>query len=300
MNVDLDSFQRTYIEKVKPMEEVLEQDKSKVYIKIAISVIITTLIEAFLVLTTLGSKEYAILFYPFIILGFYISSVIRKFVIKVKETVFPELFRSIDPNLSYDGKIQFTYQTYRDSNLFSSTNTQFIPSDFLSTKIAGRDVIMSELKVEAGSGKNRKTVFEGVFINVTLDKNIESFIKIISNSTKDFGIIKTLFPNEDKVNLENMEFEEIYDVYCKDQIYARKIITLPFMEKLIYATNKLEREIRVSFRNSSVYIAIEGIEIINDSGLFTKKIDMFNIAKELDSTMEVIKTIEYLNLEDVK
>ena len=100
---------------------------------------------------------------------------------------------------------------------------------------------MYELEVETGSGKNRKTVFSGLFLNIVLDKTLQSDMKIVYNTTKDFGILKTLFADKDKVDLENIDFEKMYDVYCNDQIYARKIITLNFMEKLLYATNKFNK-----------------------------------------------------------
>jgi len=180
--------------------------------------------------------------------------VIKSFTTKVKKTIFPGLFKSIDSNLIFNDKTWPPSVEFIDSNLYNSLNCSYSSQDGITTKFVNKDVAMYELKVEKGSGKSRSTIFEGLFINIVLDKTLKSDIKIVYNTSKDFGILKTLFANEDKVNLENIEFENKYDVYSQDQIYARKIITLTFMEKLLCATNKLNKGIQISFKNNNIYI----------------------------------------------
>lgn len=299
MNLDLDNFQRVYYEKIKPFEEQIEKDKKILTTKIVIYLVIAFVVDIFLIaIAKLNPSDYQILLIPFFIIAFYIGTAVKNSSTKIKNTIFPELFKSIDPNLSYNGKAEISFNIFKESNFFSNYSASYKPSDFLTTKIDNKDVLMIELTVESGSGKSRTTVFEGVFVNIVLDKNIKNDMKIVNNSTKDFGIFKSLFPNEDKVNLENMEFEEKYDVYCADQIYARKIITLTFMEKLLYATNKLNTRIRLSFKENNIYIAIDNIHVINDNNILSNKIDIENIAKEVDNILEVIKTIEYLDLDE--
>ncbi|MDF2865605.1 MAG: putative galanin [Clostridia bacterium] len=300
MYIDLENFQKVYYEKVKPLEEEFENDKVTVRMKMAIIIIIAIAIEFFLYAAVISSNTEStkLFIYVIVIAAFLCGAVIRNFTNKAKRTIFPTLFKSIDSNLIYDDVMRISRDKFIDSNLFTSSNCSYSPQDCLSTKIFDKDVKMCELEVQTGSGKNRHTVFSGIFLNIVLDKKLQSDMKIVYNTSKDFGIIKTLFANEDKVNLENIEFENEYDVYCSDQIYARKIITLTFMEKLLYATNKLNRRIKISFKNNNIYIAISGLQLINDSALFSKKIDMMNIAREINDILTIIDTISYLDLDE--
>jgi hypothetical protein len=302
MHIDLENFQKVYYEKVKPLEEEFEKEKKKIYIEIGLIAIITIsiLILLITVLISKPSNRDAFKLVTYVIFGAILLSVmiIGKFTSKAKKTIFPTLFKSIDSNLIYDGKMKFPKDKCVDSNLFTSFSSSYHCEDSITAKVDNKDVEIYELRVETGSGKHKRTVFYGLFIDVVLDKNLKSDMKIVYNTTKDFGIIKTLFANEDKVNLENIDFENKYDVYCKDQIYARKIITLTFMEKLLYVTNKLNTGIEISFKNNNVYIAISRLQLINDGDLFTKKINMLNIAKDIDNVLEVIDTIDYLDLDE--
>jgi|GEM_PF-2473999 len=299
MYIDLEKFQKVYYEQVKPLEEQFEKDKAAVRLKIGIIIIITILIELFLASIKLSSNDDYRMFMFVIIVAIFLSlAVITRFTSKAKKSIFPELFKSIDSNLIYDGTIRNPKDKFEDSNLFTSFSCSYTSQDSITAKVDNKDVGLYELQVETGSGKNRKTVFSGLFLNIVLDKTLKCDMKIGYNTSKDFGIIKTLFANEDKVNLENIEFENKYDVYCSDQIYARKIITLTFMEKLLFATDKLNARIQISFRNNNIYMAISGLQLINDSALFTKKIDMLNIAKDIDNILRIVDTIDYLNLDE--
>lgn len=300
MHIDLDNFQKVYYEKVKPLEEEFENEKVTVRIKIALIVIIAIVIVMFLYAAAILSQG-EITSAPLIIILFAAllgGGVITNFTNKVKKEIFPGLFKSIDNNLIYDGKIIIPKDKFINSNLYDSFNCSYYSQDSITAKVNNKDVGMYELEVETGSGKHRRTVFSGLFLHIVLDKTLQSDMKIVCNTSKDFGIIKTLFANEDKVNLENIDFENKYDVYCLDQIYARKIITLNFMEKLLYATEKLNRIIQISFKKNNIYIAINGLQLINDSNLFSKKIDMVNIAREIDNILTIVDTIDYLNLDD--
>ncbi len=299
MQFDLGNFQKIYYEKVKPLEEKFENEKRTIYIILAVIFIITVFLEIYLFsIISLTANLSNIPIFIFIVFMFLSTLIIANFTSKVKKTIYPALFKSIDSNLIYHDKFKVPENQFIDSKLYTAFGGSYTSKDCITCKSDNKNIEMYELAVETGSGKSRTIVFSGLFINIILDKSLKTDMKIVYNTTKDYGLIKTLFANEDKVNLENIDFENMYDVYCKDQIYARKIITLSFMEKLIDVTNKYKRTIQISFRNNNIYITISGLELINDGALFYKKIDIINIAKEIDNIFKIIDTINYLNLDE--
>lgn len=300
MYIDLEKFQKVYYEKVKPLEEDFEFQKLNVRIKIAFIIILAIVIDICILLSKPIIGENNVEIFMYVIFGGFILSqvIIHNFINKAKKIIFPELIKSVDSNLTYQINAKIPKNEFIDSDLYNSIrNYRYSVGDTITTNIDNKEITINELSVEVSNGKNSTTVFAGVFLHIKLQKNFRSNIKILNNTTKDFGIIKTLFPNEDKVNLENIEFENKYDVYSSDQIYARKIITLTFMEKLLYIAEKLDKKIKISFKNNDIYIAILELNLINDSNLFKNKIDMMNIAKEMNNILEIIHTIDYLDLD---
>lgn len=306
MNIDSNNFQKVYYEKVKPLEEEFEKEKKNVRIRILLIIGIAIGLETVLIgifnpndygnFNTLMEVGLGL----FIAVTLLSARIILNFTNKVKKEIFPELFKSINSNLIYDDVVRVPKEEFIDSNFYNSFNSycSYSSQDSIIAKVDNKNIGMYELKVESGSGKSKSTVFSGLFLHIALDKTMQSNMKIVCNTSKDFGIFKTLFADEDKVNLENIDFENNYDVYCSDQIYARKIITLNFMEKLLHATYKLNRIIEISFKKNNIYIAINDLQLINDSDLFSKKIDMLNIATEIDNILTIVDTIDYLNLDE--
>ena len=80
-----------------------------------------------------------------------------------------------------------------------------------------------------GSGKTSHTVvdFAGLIIKVKFPKNFRG-LTVVSPDKSGSRWGSEL----QKVNLEDPEFEKIYDVYSTDQIEARYLLTTAFMERL--------------------------------------------------------------------
>lgn len=302
MHINISDFQKTYYENVKPLEDGIKKEKKKIYIIISIIVIITSviiMISQMNIDTYSNMKEITDSYMTIIIFDFFIIIwLVNSFTSKLKNKIFPVLFKSIDSNFVYSSKPKWQIDQFTDSGFYNNKINSCISEDNLYIKTDNQDINIYELEVTHGQGKQEKKVFSGLFAHIVLNKSFKSDVKIIYNKHKDFGIIKSMFANEDKVNLENIEFEENYDVYCTDQIYARRILTLTFMEKLLQATDKINNRIQISFKNNNIYIAISGVKLINDEMLFLKKIDMTMILKTLEDIMGIIEVINFLNLEE--
>jgi hypothetical protein len=70
------------------------------------------------------------------------------------------------------------------------------------------------------------TVFKGFVVSIHLNRQYRGNIRISADSA-----LNRLF-SKDRVRLESMEFEKLFDVHADDQISSRTILTPLFMEKL--------------------------------------------------------------------
>lgn len=60
--------------------------------------------------------------------------------------------------------------------------------------------------------------------------------------------------NTNRVQLENMEFEKLFDVKCEDQVTSRMIITPAFMDRIISFVNKTGNSYEFLLRDNIMYI----------------------------------------------
>jgi hypothetical protein len=108
--------------------------------------------------------------------------------------------------------------------------------DRINGKIAGMDFIMADVHVE-DRRENRDgdtyyvTLFNGPVAILELPTTTKFEISIVNNKFRPFE-------NKTKVEIDNPEFEDIYDVYCTDQIAAMKFLTPSITTKFIDMFNK--------------------------------------------------------------
>lgn len=108
--------------------------------------------------------------------------------------------------------------------------------DRINGKIAGMDFIMADVHVEdrredSDGDTYYVTLFNGPVAILELPKPFKFDISIVNNRLHLFG-------NGDKVEIDNPEFEDIYDVYCTNQISAMKFLTPSITTKFIDMFNK--------------------------------------------------------------
>lgn len=103
--------------------------------------------------------------------------------------------------------------------------------DRINGKIAGMDFIMADVHVE-----DRREDSDGDTYYVTLFNGPVAIIELPKPAKLDISIVNNrirLFGNKTKVEIDNPEFEEIYDVYCDNQIGAMKLLTPSITTKFI-------------------------------------------------------------------
>jgi len=62
------------------------------------------------------------------------------------------------------------------------------------------------------------------------------------------------FGNKNRVTLEDVEFETLFDAHCEDQVTSRMILTPAFMMKMVDFVKKTGNTYSFLFTNNTVYI----------------------------------------------
>ena len=129
-------------------------------------------------------------------------------------------------------------------------STMVIPAKWkMAAELLGNVLkILSKQNISFEIGKK---VFSGIFIRVPSMKKYEG--RTIVKAEKAFHDEK----DEKKVNLEDPEFERLYDTYSTDQVEARYLLTTAFMNRMVALSKKgIGKRILVSFEKNYINIAV--------------------------------------------
>lgn len=97
----------------------------------------------------------------------------------------------------------------------------------------GLAVEVAPLGLIQGKGKNARTVFEGVIVQVGLKNRLLGETVIIRDAGAIGNILESLRgQGGQRVALVDPEFERMYEVYSNDQVMARALLQPDFMERL--------------------------------------------------------------------
>jgi hypothetical protein len=107
------------------------------------------------------------------------------------------------------------------------------------------------------------TIFKGIFVCADSNKKFSGKTLILPDTAEKYlgGFGKWLQKKTgggagEMVYMENVKFEKEFVVYSTDPVEARYLIT-PKIQEQIYSLKKLlKRDLRLSFVNNNVYIAI--------------------------------------------
>lgn len=210
--------------------------------------------------------------------------IITNFDFKPDSGIYQVLYRQSNFIDKYDG---YDVENFMSGKLEDHTNFQIC------------DLILSKIYKDSDGNSHEKALFRGLFgildleeihdftIRINPDINNKYINHIAAGMRKMVGI-------KNNVRLENPEFERYFEVYSDNQIEARKILTIEFMEKLLRLRKKINKEITIIYKNGKIFFFVKGGKLINEKLLMKKGICpetqkyLYNNIKLLIETMELL------------
>jgi hypothetical protein len=149
-----------------------------------------------------------------------------------KGNVLPRLAATFG-DLSYRHAVAPNLAELREESVFRRFNHVHADDELFGAH-RGLPLNIVELKLDSGSGKNKRTVFDGLLVTIDLPRDTHAITAIISDAG-DFGNFAERMSKSgrQRVRLEDPVFEKVYEVYGTDQVAARALLHPAFMEKLL-------------------------------------------------------------------
>lgn len=142
----------------------------------------------------------------------------------------------------------------------------------------------------------KKNVFRGICILLTMNKNFKGRTVVL----KDKGIFNVLkqVSGLQRVKLEDMYFEDLFEVYSSDQIEARYLLTAAFMERMLKLTELYGgKSIQFSFNNNQLLLAISTKQDMFEAcSFFRSNVNKDKIYRVFEQFYTVFSVVDVLKL----
>lgn len=214
---------------------------------------------------------------------------------RIKDASLNAIAEAIGVTYRGSGEPPGALNRFRTLNLLPSYDRSHF-EDFFHGERRGCAFDLCEAKLEderrdKDGDKDYVTVFSGQIIRIAFPKKFNGITVVkrdawVFNALRGMGELK-------RVGLGDATFEKAFEVYSNDQVEARYLVHLVFMERLIELEKAYNgRRIRCGFQDGDLLIAVEGDNKFEIGDMFKPLADPARARKIVGDIAEVLKLMD--------
>lgn len=310
---EMEQLQAHYTQHIEPLSRKFENRRvaclkafrQRIYMSLSIFV------AAAFVMMLFESRQHMdipwlVYLLPGIPLYWWSSRPVKRYKSDVKQQVFPHIF-------SFFGD-DFIFSASRSMDLTSLKRSKLLPyyddatfEDYVEGTHKGVEIAINELQltkeVKRDKHTDTQTVFQGVMVQLSSHKKFNGHTVVVKTRGGLINFLSSSFKSLSRVKLEDPIFEKQFDVFSSDQIEARYLLTVTFMERLQELASCFTGKIQCAFYDDKLLIMLASRENRFELGSIfngaTFEYEFSQINKEMQqlfAMIEVLKLDEYTGL----
>ena len=214
-----------------------------------------------------------------------------------KEEVVDEIIHAFCPNATYSPNNGVSEDLFRNSGLFTSPN-RYHAEDLIEGCLDKTSFICSEVHAEERRARSTKNgvqyywedIFKGFLFIADFHKEFQGETTVLRDS---FFKIKM---GASRVKMENPDFEKVFDVFSTNQIEARYLIIPSMMERMLKLDSNFKKGITISFRDSTILVAIPDSKNRFEADVWSSLSDMSILKSDFAVLQSLLDIVDELNL----
>lgn len=212
--------------------------------------------------------------------------------------VVNEIVCNLCPGATYSPNAGIGESVFENSGLFISPD-RYHSEDQIEGCMDKTSFVCSEVHAEERRTRTTSkggvqhywvTLFKGFFFIADFHKDFKGETAIVRDSLfkMKFGV--------SRVKMESPEFEKVFDVFSTDQVEARYLITPSMMERLMKLNDHFDSGITISFRNSSIFVAIPNSRNCFEASVWSSLSDLRILKSDFEVIYSLLCIVDELNL----
>lgn len=243
-NMDIEEIKQDIVILQNQRENIRNLNKKNIKLKIILVSIIV------IVLTIINVELLVVLFFILIFVkdfDFYKSKKYKEIInytMEYKKRILSKIVELEFEGLEYVEDSKISVEQFNESYLFCNYDLMYGSEDLIKGKIGQTKLefakIVTQYYDDKGKSRGWKTFFYGLFIVADFNKNTDFTTTVLPVEKMDLNIIyskpkknNNSFESAKSIKLEDLEFQNMYDVYSNNEIEARYILTPSMMRKLV-------------------------------------------------------------------
>ena len=292
-------WQKTLRPALEKKEKVRRQYLSRFWLMFSIALlIIPTICTASYIFGPQIHIEPNILFLIIAGIIFILRAPYHQYKSKIKQDIMP-LFIGYFDGFTYALGKGLTSDEIEDSGIFPNFD-EHQSDDCFEGCFEGVNIHVTEERLSTyhhtKRGSRKVEVFKGIAVRLDLNKNFTSKTIVL----KDAGIFNRFqsFSRPERIKLEDVHFEKLFEVYGTDQIEARRLLTPAFMERIIHLKDLYKgKSIQFSFWAGKLLIAIStNQDMFEPFSFFFTNINKAKIDTVFEQFLTIFEIIRILKL----
>lgn len=93
--------------------------------------------------------------------------------------------------------------------------------------------------------RKQAIVFQGIFVNISTNKNICAHIKVTTNMRNG--------TKNSRIDINDSKFQEYFNVNSDNEMIAKKILTIDMRTELVQFYNKYSLDYEIIFKDDKIY-----------------------------------------------
>jgi len=233
----------------------------------------------------------------------WISLAAADYVGEYKSKIFPKIFAYFGEDYEFDPDGEIPVNLLAPSLIVPGCDYVDMEDHVKGTyKGVTLEIVEASLAKRRGHGKHSrvKEVFRGIFILLSVHKEFAGTTIVVS----DQGVLGNLLSGRFKrrslenVKLEDPVFEKLFEVYSTDQIEARYLLTVTFMERLLELAAVYTGKVQCSFYQHGLLIRIETKKSYFETGPIYQSVeenivrDIRTVVAEMALIFQIVDTLK--------
>ncbi|GIU41728.1 DUF3137 domain-containing protein [Shewanella algidipiscicola] len=310
---ELAQFKAHYQQHIEPLTRKFESHRVVSLTSLRRRLYISAAVMAALVPVGLffGAQHYNLeawwlLLLPIVVLAWWCYRPISRYHSDVKQQVFPKIFKYFGDDFIFSPSQKMSMPLLKRSKLLPGHDNALF-DDYVQGTHNGVEIAVNELtltkKVRRDKRTETVTVFRGVMVLLSSHKAFKGHTVVVKNRGGLVNFLSSSFKNLERVKLEDPRFEQQFDVFSSNQIEARYLLTVSFMERLQELAAMFSGRIQCAFYENKLLIMLESNEnrfelgSIFNGATFEHEFSQINREmKQLFAMIEVLKLDQDIGL----